>query len=265
MLRSTLAVLSLLVVFSSPAVHAQPGTAAGISCALTWLGQEREIETFLESAKVARFEQVPVGVTKPFRARFEPGSLVASAAWKPLSPSYRSGYRESYKAELAAYALDRLLEMNMVPPAVERRFDSRDGALVYWIENVKAWDIKRPPTGPEPRWGQQVSRMRLFDQLIANIDRNAGNLLYDEDWHLFLIDHSRAFTDRRDIRNTPSPSRVERAFWNRIEALELPTLEAALGNWLSKKEIAAILTRRDRMREAIEKMVAERGEANVFF
>lgn len=264
MLRNTLAGFSLLVLLFSPAVHTQ-SPAAATSCALAWLGQEQAVEEFLRSAKVVRFEQVPVGVTKPFRARFEPGGLVTSAAWKPLAPAYRSGYRESYKAELAAYALDRMLDMHMVPPVVERRLESRTGALVYWIENVKAWDIKNPPSGPEPRWGQQVSRMRLFDQLIANIDRNAGNLLYDEDWHLFLIDHSRAFTERRDIRNTPSPSRVERAFWQRIEALDVATLEAALGGWLSKKEIAAILTRRDRMREAIQKMVAERGEANVFF
>jgi hypothetical protein len=107
--------------------------------------------------------------------------------------------------------------------------------------------------------------MRLFDQLIANIDRNAGNLLYDDDWHLFLIDHSRAFTERKDIRGTTAPTRVERAFWNKIEALDMPTLQTTLGSWLSSKEITAILVRRDRMREAIKKMVAERGEANVFF
>jgi hypothetical protein len=188
------AVLSLVGWLPSSAARAQ--ALATPSCSLSWVGQELAIEDFLRSATVVNFERVPIGVTKPQRARFEPGGLIASAAWKPLVPAYRSGYRESYKAEVAAYVLDRLLDMHMVPPVVERRIDRSTGALVYWIDNVKAWDVKNPPSSSEPRWAQQVSRMRLFDQLIANIDRNAGNLLYDDDWHLFLIDHSRALTER---------------------------------------------------------------------
>jgi hypothetical protein len=261
-----LGVLTLVGYLASPATLAQSPQPVGAAlCSLTWVGQETAIEDFLKSAKVAKFEQVPVGVTKPQRARFEPGSPVGSAAWKPLAPSYRSGYRESYKAEVAAYALDRLLDMHMVPPVVERRLDNNLGALIYWIENVKAWDIKKPPSGPGLRWAQQVSRMRLFDQLIANIDRNAGNLLYDDDWHLFLIDHSRAFTERKEIKGTAAPSRVERAYWDKLDALDTPMLQTALGQWLSEKEITALLARRDQMRTAIKKMVAERGEANVFF
>ena len=259
-----LAVVSLLACLATASPQAHPPQAAA-ACSQTWVGHEAEIEEFLKTAKVMKMEIVPIGVTKPQRARFEPGGPVASAAWKPLAPSYRSGYRESYKAEIAAYALDRLLEMNMVPPVVERRIDNSTGALIYWIEIVKGWDIKNPPVGPGIRWMQAVSRMRLFDQLIANIDRNAGNLLYDDDWHLFLIDHSRAFTDRKDTRGTAAPARVERAYWNKLEALDLATLQTTLGAWLNDKEIAAIISRRDAMREAINKMVAQRGEHGVFF
>ena len=42
--------------------------------------------------------------------------------------------------------------------------------------------------------------MKMLDLLIANVDRNQGNLLYDPDWHLLLIDHSRAFTEKKDLR-----------------------------------------------------------------
>jgi hypothetical protein len=203
-----LAVPTLVLIGVWPGLRAQPAQqSAAVACSLTWIGQEAVIEDYLRAAKVAKLEQVPIGVTKPHRARFDPGGPVSSAAWKPLAPSYRSGFRESYKAELAAYALDRLLDMHQVPPVVERRLDNNPGALIYWIDNVKAWDVKKPPAGPGLRWAQQVSRMRLFDQLIANIDRNAGNLLYDDDWHLFLIDHSRAFTERKDIRGTAARAR----------------------------------------------------------
>ena len=35
--------------------------------------------------------------------------------------------------------------------------------------------------------------VRLFDQLIYNVDRNLGNLVIDKSWTVWMIDHSRAF------------------------------------------------------------------------
>ena len=42
--------------------------------------------------------------------------------------------------------------------------------------------------------------MRLFDSLIFNDDRNPGNYLFDADWKLWMIDHSRAFQMRRELK-----------------------------------------------------------------
>lgn len=262
-----LVILVCSLALSAPraVVHAQQAAGVATSCSLTWLGNEAAFEDFMRTADVQKIEPVPIGVTKPQRALFVPGGLVPRAAWKALPPSYRSGFRESYKAEIAGYLLDRLLDLHMVPPTVERRVDRDPGAMVYWIENTKPWDNKKPPTGPEPRWSNQLSRMKMFDQLIANIDRNAGNILYDDDWHVFLIDHSRAFIERKDLKGTAAPARVDRALWTKIDALTTEQLQSALGAWLSPKEIEALLARRDRMRAEIAKLVATRGEAGVFF
>ncbi len=254
-----------LVLLSAAPSAVQVAQQATVSCAQTWVGQEDALEAFMRAAPVLKLEDVPIGVTKPRRAVFEPGGLVQRAAWKPLAPSYRGGFRESYKAEVAAYKLDRVLELHMVPPVIERTMSRIKGALVYWIENTHPWDIKNPPNRPDAEWSHRVSRMRLFDQLVANIDRNAGNLLYDDDGHLFLIDHSRAFTERTDIKNLAVPARIDRALWNRIEALTLDQMQVALGEWLSDKELRAVLARRDRIRDQITTMVARRGETAVFF
>ena len=40
--------------------------------------------------------------------------------------------------------------------------------------------------------------VRLFDQLITNVDRNLGNLLIDKNWTVWMIDHSSAFRLRQD-------------------------------------------------------------------
>ncbi len=104
----------------------------------------------------------------------------------------QSGYFESYKSEVAAYELDKLLGLNMVPVVVERRVNNDLGAAVMWIEGVRSWETVQPLPKPAT-WGFQLARMKMFDDLIGNSDRNKGNLLVDADWHIYLIDHSRAF------------------------------------------------------------------------
>lgn len=246
------------------AVPAPQPAAATAQCARLWTGQEAAIERQLASAPVVTMEAVPIGVTKPQRGTFAPGGPAARFAWKALPPSRRNGYPESYKAEIAAYQLDRLLGMDMVPPVVERTIDGKVGAAVYWIENTTGWNKDKPAQGPEPEWSKQISRMKLFDQLIANIDRNQGNLLYDRDWHLFLIDHSRAFTTRTSTDGISAINVVDRRLWSKMDALTAADVERALGAWLSPAEQQALLKRRDRMRQTIQTLVKQKGESRVF-
>jgi len=189
---------------------------------------------------------------------------VARFAWKALPPARRNGFPESYKAEIAAYHLDRLLGMDMVPPVVERTIDGKVGAAVLWIEGTTGWIKDKPAQGPEPEWSKQISRMKLFDQLIANTDRNQGNLLYDRDWHLFLIDHSRAFTTRTSPGGIAAINTVDRRVWQKIDALTADDLSRALGDWLTPNEQKALLARRDRMRQAIATLVKQKGAGRVF-
>src|SRR5918996_3427192 len=212
MRRMFLGALLLLASVSLSGQSAIPTPEAG-KCSLVWAGHEAEIEHLLANGKVAKMEAVPIGVTKPQRATLEDAPM--RFAWKPLTPGYSKGFMESYKAEIAAYKLDRLLGLNMVPPIVERSINGKNGAAVYWVENVRGWSVEKPPQGPEPKWSLQLTRMKMFDLLIANIDRNQGNLIYDSDWHLFLIDHSRAFTDRKSLDGMAAPILVDKPLWDR--------------------------------------------------
>ncbi len=239
-------------------------SSATTLCARVWTGKEAAIEHQLATASVVTMEAVPIGVTKPQRGTFAPGGPASRFAWKALPPSRRNGFSESYKAEIAAYHLDRLLGLGMVPPVVERTIDGKVGAAVYWIENTTGWNKDKPAQGPEPEWSKQVSRMKLFDQLIANIDRNQGNLLYDRDWHLFLIDHSRAFTSRTTTDGISAINTVDRGLWTKMDALTADDVSRTLGAWLSPAEQQALLKRRDRMRETIEKLVKQKGASRVF-
>lgn len=257
------AALALILSLDAGAVSARQA-APTAQCSRIWTGRDAAIEHHLATAAVTRMEAVPIGVTKPQRGTFAPGGAAARFAWKALPPQRRGGYPESYKAEVAAYKLDRLLELQMVPPVVERTIDGKVGAAVLWIENTTPWVKDRPAQGPEPEWSRQVSRMKLFDQLIANVDRNAGNLLYDSDWHLFLIDHSRAFTTRTSADGIAALNTVDRRVWEKIDALTAADVSRALGDWLTPAEQKALLSRRDRMRQAIATLVKQKGAGRVF-
>jgi hypothetical protein len=85
----------------------------------------------------------------------------------------------------------------------------------------------------------------------------------DPAWNLILIDHTRAFARGRDMVH--EMNRIERGLWERMLKLDLASLKAVLDRHLDGGQIKDILARRDKMKTEIDKMVAERGEAAVFF
>jgi len=241
-----------------PAVATAP--AAGKSARI-WLQRNAEFEDFIREAPIERFEIVPLGVTHPKRAYFKPGGLVESVAWKVLPPGRPNGYWENYKSEIAAYELDKMLGIGMVPVAVEKKWKVETAAAILWLSPVRPW--KDVQDKPKPaKWVAQVSRMKMFDDLICNRDRNAGNLLVDDDWNLFLIDHSRAFIDDKGL--AVPLEHVDRPLWTKMLALDEAALEPAIGQWVDRSSLRAIIARRDKMKAAIDKLVKDKGEAAVF-
>jgi hypothetical protein len=234
---------------------------AALACANVWQGHAAEIEAFLKTAKIEKVQDLPIGVTRPRRAYLEPGGMAKSFAWKPLQPGMQSGYFESYKSEVAAYELDKLLGLNMVPVVVERTVKNDLGAAVLWLDGVRSWETVLPLPKP-PSWGRELARMKMFDDLISNSDRNKGNLLVDGDWHLYLIDHSRAFVT--DMKLPQELQTIDRALWQKMLALDEPMLARTLGPWLDVRQRGAMLRRRDAMKKKIDALVVKHGQS-IFF
>ena len=240
--------------------HATPQAqhAAG---AKTWLGQTEKIEAELKTAEIVRFEDIGTGVTHPRRAYLKPGGSIESFTWKPLAPGRRGGYWESYKSKIAAYELDKRLALNMVPPVVEREVDGQRGAAVMWIEQTTS--VKEMggtlKSGRVP--GRDLRKMQTFDNFIGNPDRNAGNILIDQANEVILIDHSRAFTESKDL-----PFKIERVdedLWNAIQAVTAEELESLLSPLIGDPAVKAMMQRRDRMKKTIDSLVAKKGRSLV--
>jgi len=256
----TLVVTAFPQAQQAPAPAPPPTTVVGPSSKI-WIGREAEFEQYLRTAKVATTSDIKVGVTHPHHCVFEPGGIANGAVFKPLQPGRQSGFFESYRSEIAAYELDKLMGLGMVPPTVERKFQGQTGSFQLWIDDsvlLKTKDTTKAPD--QAAWNRQVFRQRVWDDLIANIDRNQGNLLLDPAWNLILIDHSRAFTN---VQTMPFPMvKIDREFYQKLKALDEATLKQKLGNLLFDGP-KPLLARRDKIVEHFEEMIAKYGEEGV--
>ena len=226
----------------------QPPASTQESTAKIWVGRYQEIEEYLRTAECVSLQGSDP--RKAMRCTLRPGGPVARLAWRSLPPGLYRGFWESYKTDIAAYELDKLLKMDMVPPTVERQLDGRYGAAQLWLEGILGVNAEeRPDDSKRDAWENQIVRMRMFDTLIGNRDRSLGNMLRDATWNLFLVDHSRAFGVATEL--PVKLSRIDRAYWARIEGLTREELDTALRAWLDDSQIKAILDRREKMKAEI--------------
>lgn len=217
------------------------------------------LERWLAAADIVDIEDLDTGITKPRRVTLRKDGVTLRAVFKQVSTS--SGAQNQKEAiessdrfeyELAAYKLDRLLGLDMIPVTVERTVKGRRGILQFWVDdsiNVRRMlEQKKKPSG----WcdaGPQYNLMNVFDVLIHNSDRTQENALFTSDWMLVLIDHSRAF--RTGLHHPRllyhGDIDVPPALAARLSTLTRERLLETLGPYLHRRQIDALLKRRDRL------------------
>ncbi len=161
------------------------------------------LERWLTEAEIVKVEDLDTGVTKPRRLTLRKDGIEMRAVFKDLSVADgASGSQRSedvsdrYEYDVAAYKLDRLLGLDMVPVTVVREVNGKRGAAQLWVEDslslARMVRDKVSPAGQCPI-PPQYYLMNAFDVLTFNTDRNQGNALFTKDWMLILIDHTRGF------------------------------------------------------------------------
>src|SRR5262245_43413653 len=130
----------------------QAGPQPGLS-AKTWVGRYQEIEEYLRTAECVHLLQ-----PDPYKARctLPPGGPIARMAWRSPPDGVYRGFRQSYKAEIAAYELDKLLKMDMVPPTVERQLQGTKGAGQQWVDGALPVAEDSPDGSHRSEWGSQL-------------------------------------------------------------------------------------------------------------
>jgi hypothetical protein len=155
--------------------------------------------------------------------------------------------------DIAAYRLDRLLELDMVPVTVQREVDGRNGTLQFFPAKTTNEEVRRPSgrgTGAQCPLPDQWEAMYVFDSLIYNEGRTEQRMLYDtRKWGLILVEHEKAFraSKGRPPHLVNAPINVTEGWKTALESLSDDVLESNLADVLDKRRLRMLGVRRDEL------------------
>jgi hypothetical protein len=238
---------------------------------------------FLKNAKIIRSRTTSKGVTAPKRLTLSDGVITHDAIFQSVDEkqtvaSLGGGGRQtktelnfvdSYRYNLAAYALAELLGLDhMMPVYVERRWSGATGSIGWWVTTLmdESDRLKKKIQPPKPaEWNNQMYRMRVFTALVRDTDRNLTNVLITPEWKVFMIDFTRGFRLQPELMYNKDLARMDRTLWGKLQALDRSTVKTAVGDWLTSGEIDAVLKRRELLVAHFSKLIAESSEEKVLY
>jgi hypothetical protein len=226
-----------------------------------------EVEEFLETADIVWKEKLESGTNKEKRKiLLEKDGVQAHAILRTgyeVKDTPGGGFVDSCHSEVAAYRLSRLLGLESVPPAVKRK----GGSIQIWIEKATT-DASRRKSGTEPEdpiaFEQQLQMMNAFDNLIANTDRNPGNILIDAEGKIWFIDHTRSFAGQRELKYPEKITGCDRQVWERLRTLSDSEVKEAMRPYLRRYQ-NELLVRRQLVVDVIQSQIDLEGEDAVLF
>lgn len=168
-----------------------------------------------------------------------------------------NGRSKNVYPELAAYRLDLLLGLDMVPVTVARELGGRQGTLQFIPGSMLNDEERAAKSRGGAAWcplAEQWQAMYIFDSLIYNQGRQRSNMLYSIDnWQLILAGHKHAFTTNRGLPTYVANMQAQTgnqlllgSGWEKaLAALTDDYLTEHLGDVLDKRRIKALGRRRN--------------------
>ena len=208
---------------------------------------DAEIVELLSRSRVVDVRPLGKGSTRPQLMMLERRGEVRRAIFKNVEDRARN---DRYQHEVAAYRLDRILGLGMVPVTVLRTLKGKTGSLQVWVdaaldlEAAEGYNISFFETDGKV---SQLALGRVFDALIGNDGRKPADILgLTNAEKVLLIDHSKAFSTSPELpASVAGELTVPERLVTALEGLDRAILDAELGKLISARQIEALLARRD--------------------
>jgi hypothetical protein len=235
-----------------------------------------QMEQFLKTAKIVKIKELSTGITHSRRATLSDGTIQHDAHVQSIDEhkakfegerGTEMNFVDTWKYNVAAYRLGRILGLDMIPVSVERKVDGVDCAVTWWIDNsmMEIDRKKKQLSAPDAdAWNREMYIVRVFDQLIYNTDRNLQNLLIDPAWHIWMIDHTRAFRLYTTIQDRRNLVKCDRQLLAKLHSLDAKSVEP-LKPYINNPEIKGLLGRRDQIVKFFDQEIKAKGEQEILY
>ncbi len=254
------------------AILALWGFAAGQESAAT-AKEHAEVEAredFLRSAPIITVSKMATtGRTNAWKVYLQDKSAASQAIFKYVDRRRPKPLASSYRYELAAYGLARMLGLYLIPPTVEREVEGRKGSLQCYCEDVIPEGSRRrqglAPANPAILQNA-FSEVGIFENLTANPRLDEADILVrTSDWKVWRIDFSEAFAPMTELIPDSLFSRCSRDLYLKLSRTPDEEFRAFLAPYLTEKEREAVLLRKQLIMERLDGLIKEKGEKAVLF
>ncbi len=229
-----------------------------------------ETENFLLTADVISIEKnLEIGRTNFWSILLTDGKEEHRAIFKYVNRPSTSPLPDSYKYEIAAYKINKFLELNLVPPVVERKINGQIGSLQIMIENVLT-ERNRKIRNIEPEkpdvFKNDMDTVKIFEILVNDQCNDSEDILIQKNvWKVWRVDFSEAFFPSSDISLKCKIERCPRILYTHLFELDENELITLLDSYLNEKEIHALMERKQIIIKTIDALIKQKGENKVLF
>ncbi len=228
------------------------------------------IEKFLKTAKVVLVEKGKGRRTESWEVELDDGKIQGKGFFKLVNrdrPNPSGG--DSYKYVLASYELDKMLDLNLVPPTVERKIERKKGSLMLYLEPpVISEDVRMQKNLVPPdldSFKKTMADIVIFEHLLffssLCSQRDLDNIMIqtEKNWKVWMVDLSEAFAPATRLIIGCEITACSDNLFHKIESLSRDGIQVRLGPYLNDEEISALLVRKDLIIQKVKELRAKKS------
>ncbi len=230
--------------------------------------KQKELENYLKTAKIVSKRRTG-GRGENWVISLDDGKAARRGFFKLLNLARPTVIPNSYKYGIAAYELDKLLDLNLVPPVVEREIEDRKGSLQIFIEGALEESSRRMKNiePPDPtRFKNTLEDLNVFENLTYSPsfcgERELDDILImdKKDWKVWRVDFSEAFAPSPELIPGCEITGCSKKLCQNLMKLEDKVIKTKLKHYLNDEEMIMLLKRKKLIIEKIKILIAEKGE-----